>query len=48
MCKDECKEEYNNKSLYMTEEKCDKCEYYYKCPYMMMAWNDVVYGDMDW
>ena len=41
----ECKEDYKNSNLVMSEEKCDKCEYKYKCVYLAQVYNEIVEGD---
>lgn len=45
MTKEECKIEYENKNLFLSEEKCKQCDYYFTCIYMKMAMNENVYGD---
>lgn len=43
--KDECDKDFANKSLTLSDEKCDKCEYYSWCPYIARALNEVTDGD---
>ena len=45
MTKEECDKDYAEGKLIMAEAKCKECEHYYSCIYVLMAWNDVVYGD---
>lgn len=42
--KDECDKEFSDQKLIMSDEKCNKCEYLYLCPYMAQAMDEVVYG----
>ena len=36
---------YTNKCLCMNDKKCKPCEYYYQCRFIMMAMNEVFYGE---
>ena len=45
MTKEECDKDFSEGKLIMSDDKCKECEHYYSCIYMLMAWNDVVYGD---
>ena len=31
----ECTEDYERKQLIMSDDKCEQCEYYYTCRFMM-------------
>ncbi len=44
MEKEECKKEYENHGLVMSEEKCNKCPYLYECCFMFEVMQEVVYG----
>ena len=48
MVKPECKEDYENKRLEMSDEKCDPCPYKYQCLYMAIAMDEIVNGDDDY
>lgn len=43
--KEECDRKFSEKSLLLSNKKCKTCEYYYRCPYIMRSYNDVMYGD---
>ena len=43
--KQSCIDDYNNRHLDMTDEKCNECECRYSCYFQMMAYNDVVEGN---
>lgn len=45
MEKPECVSDYEKHDLNMSDQKCEKCPYLYECRFMLMAMNDVVYGD---
>lgn len=40
-----CDKAFADRELYLNEEKCSKCEYYYLCPFIMRSYNEVVDGD---
>lgn len=42
--KPECVEDYNKKQLIMSDGKCKKCEFYYRCKFIMQSYDDVM-GD---
>ena len=42
--KDECDKKFAEHQLFLTEE-CRQCEYFYLCPYMARAMEEVVEGD---
>ena len=44
MEKPECKVDFDNHNLLMSDEKCGDCPYKYECRYMAMAMDEVVYG----
>ena len=43
--KDECSKDFADKKLILSEEKCKECEYFYLCPFMCQAMNEIVNGD---
>ena len=45
--KNECDKDFANKSLILSDEKCEKCEYYAWCPFIKRSLNEVTDGD-DW
>lgn len=44
MVKPECKTDFENRQLILSDEKCDNCEYEYECPYYLAELTDVTYG----
>ena len=42
--KDECDKEFCEKKLYISNERCSKCEFYYLCPYIMRSSDEKVNG----
>ena len=46
MEKPECVQDFEEKRLVMSDEKCDGCPYVYECRFMMAEMNDVTYGGM--
>ena len=46
MEKQECAEQYENRTLIMSDEKCNECPYLYECRYMSAEMADVMYGGM--
>lgn len=43
--KPECIMEYEQKQLILSDEKCKKCDCYYKCCFMLWEMNSVIDGD---
>ena len=43
--KPECIEDYERKQLVMSDNKCEQCECYYTCRFMMMEMEAVINGD---
>lgn len=42
--KKQCFDDYENKNLVMSEDKCGDCEHKYTCRFMKWAMDEVVYG----
>ena len=43
--KDKCDKEFAEKNLTVSDEKCKQCEYFYLCPFISRAMDEVVNGD---
>ena len=42
--KKQCFDDYENRSLIMSDEKCGDCEHKYECRFLHNVMNEVVYG----
>ena len=42
--KKQCLDDYENRSLIMSDDKCEDCEHKYECRFMQRAMDEVVYG----
>ena len=42
--KKQCFDDYENRSLIMSDEKCEDCEHRYECRFMQKAMDEVTYG----
>ena len=42
--KKQCFDDYENRSLIMSDEKCEDCEHRYECRFMQKAFDEVTYG----
>lgn len=43
--KKQCFDDYESKTLIMSDEKCGDCEHKYTCRFMKREMDDVVYGN---
>ena len=44
MEKQECLDDFEQKKLEMSDEKCKPCEHYYECKFIAWAFDDIVNG----
>jgi len=42
--KDECDKDFSEHKLILSDEKCKPCKYFYVCPFIRRAMDEVVYG----
>ena len=45
MEKQECRNDYEEKKLVMSESKCSSCPFRYECKFMNIAMDEVLCGD---
>ena len=43
--KEECDKKFADKELILSDEECKKCEFYYLCPFIQRAYDEIVNGD---
>ncbi len=43
--RDECDKEFSARRLILSDEKCKPCKYFYLCPFISRAMDEVVNGD---